>query len=144
MPEDQRRDFTLYVDEFQTYANDAFATILSESRKYRLSLVTANQFLGQVPEQLRFAIIGNVGTMIAFRVGAYDAPLLARELGINEDSLINLSNFTARVKRINDGTPTEAEFVSTYPPNAQFGGRFPAVLAHTRNRHARARNSLSS
>jgi type IV secretory pathway TraG/TraD family ATPase VirD4 len=139
MPEDHRRDFTLYVDEFQTYANDAFATILSESRKYRLSLVTANQFLGQVPEQLRFAIIGNVGTMVAFRVGAFDAPLLSRELGVGEDNLINLPNFTARVKRINDGSPTEAEYISTLPPQAKFGGRFPAVMAQTRNRHARPR-----
>lgn len=140
IPEDQRRDFTLYVDEFQTYANDAFATILSESRKYRLSLVTANQFLGQVPEQLRFAIIGNVGTMIAFRVGAYDAPLLANELGISEDALINQANFTARVKRISDGMPTEAEYVSTLQPQPSFCGRFPTVLANTRNRHARPRS----
>jgi type IV secretory pathway TraG/TraD family ATPase VirD4 len=138
--EDQRRDFTLYVDEFQTYANDAFATILSESRKYRLSLVTANQFLGQVPEQLRFAIISNVGTVIAFRVGAYDAPLLSSELGINADSLINQANFTARVKRIRNDSPTEAEFLSTLPPESEHKGRFPAVLANTRNRHAVERN----
>ncbi len=123
MPEDQRRDFTLYVDEFQTYANDAFATILSESRKYRLSLVTANQFLGQVPEQLRFAIIGNVGTIIAFRVGAFDAPLLANELGISEDSLINLPNFTARVKRITNDSP-QRQFISRpcFPANNQLAG----------------------
>jgi type IV secretory pathway TraG/TraD family ATPase VirD4 len=140
MPEDQRRDFTLYVDEFQTYANDAFATILSESRKYRLSLVTANQFLGQVPEQLRFAIIGNVGTIIAFRVGAIDAPLLASELGMAEDGLINQPNFTARVKRISDGSPTEAEYISTLPPRPSFGGRFRAVLAHSKNRLGRTRN----
>lgn len=140
MPEDQRRDFTLYVDEFQTYANDAFATILSESRKYRLSLVTANQFLGQVPEQLRFAIIGNVGTIIAFRVGAIDAPLLASELGMVEDGLINQPNFTARVKRISDGSPTEAEYVSTLLPVATCGGRLSSVLAHTRNRHGRGRD----
>jgi hypothetical protein len=137
--EDKRRDFTLYVDEFQTYANDAFATILSESRKYRLSLVTANQFLGQVPEQLRYAIIGNVGTVIAFRVGAYDAPLLSSELGINADSLINLANFTARVKRIRNDSPTEAEFLETLPPQSEHRGRFPAVLANTRSRHAVAR-----
>ena len=139
IPEESRRDFTLYVDEFQTYANDAFATILSESRKYRLSLVTANQFLGQVPEQLRFAIIGNVGTMVAFRVGAYDAPLLSRDLGVSEGTLINLSNFTARVKRITDGVPTEAEYISTLPPSPSFSGRFAAVRANTRNRHGRPR-----
>lgn len=139
VPEDQRRDFTLYVDEFQTYANDAFATILSESRKYRLSLVTANQFLGQVPEQLRFAIIGNVGTIIAFRVGAIDAPLLASELGMAEDGLINQPNFTARVKRISDGAPTEAEYVSTLPPTAVLSGRFRGVIGNTRSRYCHRR-----
>jgi len=144
LPEDRRRDFALYVDEFQTYANDAFATILSESRKYRLSLVTANQFLGQVPEQLRFAIIGNVGTIIAFRIGAYDAPLLASELGMGEDGLINLPNFTARVKRISHGAPTEAEFVTMATPCPRFEGRFQSVLTDTRNRQARLRRSLGS
>jgi type IV secretory pathway TraG/TraD family ATPase VirD4 len=139
LPEDQRRDFTMYVDEFQNYATTSFATVLSESRKYRLSLVTANQFLGQVPELLRYAIIGNVGTVIAFRVGAYDAPLLSSELGINADSLINLANFTARVKRVRDDSPTEAEFLSTLPPQSEHKGRFPAVLANTRNRHTIAR-----
>jgi type IV secretory pathway TraG/TraD family ATPase VirD4 len=139
MPEDHRRDFTLYVDEFQTYANDAFATILSESRKYRLSLVIANQFLGQVPEQLRFAIIGNVGTIIAFRVGAIDAPLLASELGVAEAALINQPNFTARVKRISNGAPTEAEYVVTIKPEQPALRRLACILGHTRARYARRR-----
>jgi type IV secretory pathway TraG/TraD family ATPase VirD4 len=139
IPEDQRKDFTLYVDEFQSYANDAFATILSESRKYRLSLVTSNQFLGQLPEQLRYAIIGNVGTIIAFRVGAYDAPLLSSELGLPEETLINLPNFTARVKQLNDGSPTEAIYMEALPPVAEFKNRFSSVHADTINRHARHR-----
>ena len=139
LPEDQRRDFTMYVDEFQNYATTSFATVLSESRKYRLSLVTANQFLGQVPELLRYAIIGNVGTLIAFRIGAFDAPILSKELGISEDTLINLPNFTARVKRIDDGSPTEAVQVDMLLPQAEFSRRFNQVLSSTRNRYGRLR-----
>ncbi len=139
MLEAERRDFALYVDEFQNYATTSFATILSESRKYRLNLVTANQFLGQVPELLRYAIIGNVGTMIVFRIGAFDAPLLAKEIGIAEDTLINLPNFTARVKRIDGGSPTEAVNVETILPSPEFAGRLASVLNYTRNRHARPR-----
>ena len=139
VPEDQRRDFTMYVDEFQNFATTSFATVLSESRKYRLSVVTANQFLGQVPELIRYAIIGNVGTLIAFRIGAYDAPVLSKELGMPEDALINLPNFEARVKRIDGGSPTEAIHIRTLLPHPDYVGRLPKVLAHTRNRHARQR-----
>lgn len=143
LPEDQRGDFTMYVDEFQNYATTSFATVLSESRKYRLSLVTANQFLGQVPELLRYAIIGNVGTIIAFRIGAFDAPILSKELGISEDALINLPNFTARVKRIDDGSPTEAVQLEMLLPRSEFEGRFNAVLSYTRCRHGQLRERES-
>jgi Type IV secretion-system coupling protein DNA-binding domain len=139
IPEDDRKDFTLYVDEFQSFANDAFATMLSESRKYRLALVTSNQFLGQLPEQLRYAIIGNVGTIIAFRVGAFDAPLLASELGMPEDALINLPNFTARIKWLDHGSPTEAIYVQMYEPRPHMTGRFECVRAQSRHRHSRPR-----
>ena len=113
--------------------------MLSESRKYRLSVVTANQFLGQVPELIRYAIIGNVGTLIAFRIGAYDAPVLSKELGMPEDALINLPNFEARVKRIDGGSATEAIHIRTLLPHSDHAGRLPQILRHTRNRHARAR-----
>lgn len=138
-PEAERRDFTLYVDEFQSFANDAFATILSEARKYRLALVAANQFMGQLPELLRYAIIGNAGTIISFRVGAFDAPLLAREMNVPEAMLIDQANHTARVKRLHEGSPTEATYIQTLKPEPISPGRFKAVLAHTRSRHARPR-----
>lgn len=82
IPEPERRDFALYVDEFQNFATDSFAAILSEARKWRLSLVLAHQFLGQLPDPLRLAVLGNVGSMIAFRIGAEDAHAIAPELGI--------------------------------------------------------------
>ena len=77
----ERTDFTLYVDEFQNIATDTFDIILSEARKLRLNLVLAHQYLGQVSDRMRQSVIGNAGTLIVFRVGAEDAPLLARELG---------------------------------------------------------------
>lgn len=142
-PEHERRDFALYVDEFQNYATTSFATVLSEARKYRLSLVAANQFLGQVPDILKYAIIGNVGTMVVFRVGAFDAPVLAKELGLPEQALIDLPNFRARVKRIHGGHPTEAILVHTLLPHPETEGRLPAVIACSRNRHGRKRTTQS-
>ena len=78
--ESERRDFTLYADEFQHFATDSFATILSEARKYHLALVLAHQFVGQLPPLLRQAVIGNAGSIVVFRIGAEDAPI-ARQSG---------------------------------------------------------------
>ena len=69
IPEADRRDYYLYVDEFQNYATDSFATILSEARKYRLNLTIANQYLGQLEESMLAAVFGNIGTLITFQVG---------------------------------------------------------------------------
>ena len=76
IPEEDRKDFYLYVDEFQNFATESFANILSEARKYRLNLIVANQFIGQIGEDLKNAVFGNVGTVIAFRVGVTDANYL--------------------------------------------------------------------
>jgi len=78
MPLDQRRPFYLYVDEFQNFATDSFATILSEARKYALNLTVANQYVSQMPETVRDAVFGNVGSMVSFRVSPDDAPILSR------------------------------------------------------------------
>ena len=101
-PEEQRRDFYLYVDEFQNFATPDFAVILSEARKYRLNLCVANQFIGQVEEEVKNAIFGNVGTKIAFRVGVTDASYLAHEFTpvFGEDDLLNVERFHAYVKTI--------------------------------------------
>jgi len=81
LPEDDRRDFRLFVDEFQSFATDAFASILSEARKYRLSLTLSHQYTGQIPEEVQRAVFGNVGSLISFRVGQSDAEILEREFG---------------------------------------------------------------
>ncbi len=107
MPEEQRRDFYLYVDEFQNFATPDFAVILSEARKYRLNLCVANQFIGQVEEEVKNAIFGNVGTKIAFRVGVTDASYLAHEFTpvFGEDDLLNVERFHAYVKTIVHNEP---------------------------------------
>lgn len=108
-PEDLRRDFHLYVDEFQNFATQDFAVILSEARKYRLNLTVANQFIGQMEEEVKNAIFGNVGTKIAFRVGVTDASYLSHEFApiFGEDDLLNIERYHAYVKTIvhNDPQP---------------------------------------
>ena len=78
IPEDQRQDFCLYVDEFQNFSTDSFATIMSEARKYRLSLTVANQFTTQLTDEIRDAVFGNMGTIVSFRIGQNDVDSLAR------------------------------------------------------------------
>src|SRR5581483_6493140 len=79
VPEEARRDFYTYVDEFHTVTSASFTNILSEARKYRLNLVLGHQYMEQLDEELRAAIFGNVGTIISFRLGASDATYIARE-----------------------------------------------------------------
>ncbi|MBI4130555.1 type IV secretion system DNA-binding domain-containing protein [Candidatus Roizmanbacteria bacterium] len=100
MPQDQRKDFYLYVDEFQNFATPDFAQILSEARKYKLNLIVANQFIGQMDEEIKNAIFGNVGTLVAFRVGVNDGSYLQREFQpiFNENDLINVERFHAYIK----------------------------------------------
>ncbi|MCP6718239.1 MAG: type IV secretion system DNA-binding domain-containing protein [Patescibacteria group bacterium] len=113
IPEKQRKDFFLYVDEFQNFATEAFANILSEARKYRLSLVLANQYMAQLEEmtalgrstKVRDAVFGNVGTFIVFRVGAEDAEYLEKEFvpEITAEDFVNLAKYNVYIKLMIDG-----------------------------------------
>lgn len=107
--EDKRRDFYLYVDEFQNFATPDFAQILSEARKYRLSLTVANQFIGQMEEEVKNAVFGNVGTLITFRVGVTDANYLQHEYQptFNEIDLINIDKYNAYIKTIVHNEPVK-------------------------------------
>jgi len=100
MPEQNRRDFYLYVDEFQNFATTSFIKILSEARKYRLNLILANQYIGQVEETVQKAIFGNAGTLISFVIGAQDAAALTREFGkwYKEEDLVNLGAYQIVIK----------------------------------------------
>ncbi len=108
--EGKRRDFYLYVDEFQNFATPDFAQILSEARKFRLNLTVANQFIGQMEEEVKNAVFGNVGTVVAFRVGVTDANYLAREFQpvFAEDDLLNIDRFHVYIKTIVQNEPVPA------------------------------------
>jgi type IV secretory pathway TraG/TraD family ATPase VirD4 len=128
MPEEKRRDFYLYVDEFQNFITDAFSSILSEARKYKLNLIIAHQYLGQLEQQagaqgagskdLRDAVFGNVGSMIVFRTGAEDAEVLGKEFAptFNQFDLVNIDRFNAYVKLMVNGTASKPFNMSTMPP----------------------------
>lgn len=109
IPEEKRRDFFLYVDEFQNFATPDFATILSEARKYHLNLTVANQFIGQMEEEVKNAVFGNVGSLITFRVGVTDASYLQREYQpvFGESDLINIERFHTYMKTIVDNEPVD-------------------------------------
>ena len=120
IPEPQRRDFYLYVDEFQNFATTSFIKILSEARKYRLNLILANQYISQIEPNVRGAIFGNVGTMMSFLVGAEDAGYMAREFTerFKEEDLLALGNYQAIVKLAIDSI-TQSPFLSHTLPLPQ-------------------------
>ena len=107
IPMHDRKDFFLYVDEFQNYATEDFAVILSEARKYRLNLIVANQFVSQIDEEVKNAVFGNVGTMVSFRVGVPDANFLQHEFAptFNEGDLTNIEKYHVYVKTIVKNEP---------------------------------------
>lgn len=127
IPEDRRRDFSLYVDEFQNFSTDSFATILSEARKYRLSLIVANQFIGQLTEEIRDAIFGNVGSKIILRASANDADFLVKYASpmFESEDIIKLPNYNAVVSLMIGGIPSQPFSMATIPPlghpNPQLG-----------------------
>lgn len=104
---DDRKDFFLYVDEFQNFATPDFAQILSEARKYRLNLIVANQFIGQMEEEIKNAIFGNVGTIASFRIGVTDANYLQHEFQpiFSEQDLINVDKYNCYMRTIVNGEP---------------------------------------
>jgi len=118
VPEEQRRDFFLYVDEFQNFATEDFAQILSEARKYRLNLTVANQYISQIDEKIRDAVFGNVGTMASFKVGVDDAAYLQNWFSptFSQEDLINLENYNIYIKMLVNGE-YPAPFSLTADPN---------------------------
>jgi hypothetical protein len=118
IPENERQDFTLYVDEFQNFATDSFETILSEARKYRLSLVLANQFMTQLSDKIREAIIGNIGTVISGRIGVTDAEMLQKKFSpvFDTEDLTKLPNYQTIASVMMSGVPSSAFSMSLLPP----------------------------
>ncbi|MBS0260643.1 MAG: type IV secretory system conjugative DNA transfer family protein [Planctomycetes bacterium] len=132
MAEDLRRDHHLYLDEFQTLVTPSTSIMLSESRKYRLCLTLSHQFTGQLDEATLNAVLGNCGTLVAFRVGSEDAELLAPAFSkfpgqLKSQDLTNLPNYTAYVRLLVDGTPSSPFSISTLPPPSVEDGRAEIV-----------------
>lgn len=138
MPEEKRPDFYLYVDEFQNFATESFANILSEARKYRLNLITAHQYIEQLDETVAAAIFGNVGTIVSFRVGSQDAETLAKEFAptFTEEDVINLAKFEIYLKLMIDGVASTPFSARTLPPIAKRLGNHQAVVDYSRKMYA--------
>ncbi len=118
IPQEQRRDFYLYVDEFQNFATESFSTILSEARKYKLNLTMANQYIAQMPDEVRDAVFGNVGSTLAFQLGFDDADYIYQQFGeeITAADLVSLSKYTAYMRLLVEGMPTSTFSLTTLPP----------------------------
>ena len=145
IPEEERKDFYLYVDEFQNFATESFVNILSEARKYRLNLIVAHQYIGQLVTQtstaVRDAIFGNIGTMVCFRVGAADAEFLEQEFSpeFEQNDLIHLPNRHIYIKLMIDGItsrPFSAKTI-TIPPVIRDNKKREKIINISRSKYAR-------
>jgi len=145
IPEEERADFYLYVDEFQNFATDSFADILSEARKYHLNLIIAHQYIGQLEiggnTKVRDAVFGNVGTIVTFRIGATDAEFLAKEFEpvFEENDLVNLSKYNVYLKLMINGVASQAFSASTITPNWKEEGNREKIIKVSRERYANKR-----
>ncbi len=150
IPEEERKDFYLYVDEFQNFATDSFCSILSEARKYHLSLIMAHQYIGQLTvskfgntsTQIRDAIFGNVGTLCSFKIGAEDGEYLAKEYAplLTEQDVINISNYKMYIKLNINNTTSRAFSVSTiWDPEGKNKKVGQIVKEYSRLKHGRKR-----
>ncbi|KKU13933.1 MAG: hypothetical protein UX17_C0005G0009 [Parcubacteria group bacterium GW2011_GWC2_45_7] len=142
IPELERRDFYLYVDEFQNFATESFANILSEARKYRLDLIVAHQYIGQLvtdaSTKMRDAIFGNVGTIVMFRIGAEDAEFVAKEFAPQfiEEDMVNLTKYDIYLKLMIDGVTSNPFSAQTMSPIAEFQGQREKIVRVSRERYA--------
>jgi hypothetical protein len=143
IPEDERRDFNLTIDEFQNFMTDSFASVLSEARKYRLNLTMAHQYLGQARPAVRDAVFGNVGSMIAFRVGGPDGEILAQVL---RSEMMSSTHFLGLPKHdviasIPDGAAAPVPFMGrTLAPIEYPSGRKDVIITLSRQKYARPRS----
>ncbi|MDD5396618.1 MAG: type IV secretion system DNA-binding domain-containing protein [Candidatus Moranbacteria bacterium] len=144
--EDDRKDFYLYVDEFQNFATESFANILSEARKYRLNLILANQYITQIDEKVRDAIFGNAGTIISFRVGAMDAEFLEKEFApvFVQNDIVNLPKYNIYLKLMIDGIAGDAFSAQVLPPIyiGDTVGNEEKIIASSRQRYASSKEEV--
>ena len=141
-----RRPFYLYVDEFQNFATDSFAVILSEARKYGLNLTVANQYVAQMADAVRDAVFGNVGTTISFRVSADDAPILVKQFEptFEEGDLIQMNNRHFVISMIINGEKTPAFSATTLSIPKTPSDNFAAIIEHSRANYTRPREVIEN
>ena len=147
IPEKDRVDFYLYVDEFQNFATDSFATILSEARKYRLNLTMANQYIAQMSDEVKDAVFGNVGTMMTFQVGYDDAEYISKQFSevVLPNDLVQLPKHNLYTKLLVDGMPTTPFSAGTMAPisaNGAIEGRRDKVFKISRERYSKPREQV--
>ncbi len=146
MPENDRNDFYLYVDEFQNFATDSFANILSEARKYRLNLIMGHQYIEQLSELVGSAVFGNVGTLVVYRVGATDAESLVKEFTpvFTEEDLVNLPKFNFCLKLMIDGVASDPFTARCLPPlaSSEITGNESVVINLSRQKYAGERDDV--
>jgi len=145
-PEADRRDFYLFIDEFQNFTTDAFASILAEARKYRLCLTLSHQYIDQLPEAVRKAVFGNAGTLIAFRIGYADAEVMATEFGrtFSPAFLADLERYEAVVKLLVEGANEQPFRAKMLPPLENRFGRKDMLIALSRQRFAMPRSKVEA
>ncbi len=143
-PEEERRDFMLYVDEFGSFVSDSFAAILSEARKYRLCLTLSHQYLKQLKPGILDAVMGNVGSMVAFRVGHEDAQSLQLAFGNSyaASAFTSLNNGEVYAKLLSNGRDTEPCLVRTHPPHESRHGRGAAIIRSSRQKYGNRRHKV--
>jgi len=119
LSEKDRKDFYLYIDEFQNFTTDSISQILAEARKYRLVLTIAHQFIGQLSENISKAVFGNVGSMCSFRLGSEDAQVLEKQFEpvFDANDLINVDNYSCFTKLLINNASTAPFDMKTYPPS---------------------------
>jgi hypothetical protein len=145
-PENERRDFYLFIDEFQNFSTDVFASILAEARKYRSCLILSHQYIDQLPVPIRQAVFGNVGTLISFRVGYSDAEIMEREFSkaFPASILSDLGRYEAIVKLLQDGANREPFRAKMLPPLENRIGRKAKLIAQSRERFAMRRTIIEA
>ncbi len=151
MPEDQRHDFYLYIDEFQNFITDSIATILSEARKYRLELIIAHQYMKQLEDNkgksaVRDAVLGNAGTIVSFRIGVEDADILQKEFApvFSAYDLVNVEQYTAYSKLLINNTAAKPFSMMTYPPKPGNKELAEAIKELSRLKYGRPREIVEA
>ena len=146
MPEAARKDFFVYIDEFQNVTTKSIATILSEARKYRLDLTITHQFVGQLEEEIKKAVFGNVGSMVAFRIGSDDSEFISKQFApvFGPEDLLNADNYNAFIKLLINGQTSKPFNIRTYPPETPNAPIAEAVKNLSRQKYGRPREEVEA